>query len=32
MACNLRLDEHTAQMYVPSDIVNSGHVVAGLGL
>ena len=26
MACDLRLGEHTVQMYVPSDIVSSGHV------
>ena len=27
MACDLRLDEHTAQMYVFSNIVSSGHVI-----
>ena len=26
MACDLRLDEHTAQMYVFSNIASSGHV------
>ena len=26
MACDLRLDEHTAQMYVSSNIVSSDHV------
>ena len=27
MACDLRLDEHTAQMYVSSNIVSFGHVI-----
>ena len=27
MACDLRLDEHTAQMYVFSNIISSGHVI-----
>ena len=27
MACDLRLGEHTAQMYVSSGIVSSGHVI-----
>ena len=26
MACDLRLGERTAQMYVPLDIASSGHV------
>ena len=26
MACDLRLGEHTAQMYVSTDIASSGHV------
>ena len=26
MACDLRLNEHIAQMYVPSNIASSGHV------
>ena len=26
MACDLRLDEHTAQMYVSIDVASSGHV------
>ena len=26
MACDLRLGEHTAHMYVPIDIASSGHV------
>ena len=27
MACDSRLGEHTAQMYVSSDIASSGHVI-----
>ena len=27
MACDLRLGERTAQMYVPTDIASSGHVI-----
>ena len=27
MACDLRLDEHTAQMYVFSNIASFGHVI-----
>ena len=28
MACDLRLGEHTAQMYVSTDVASSGHVTA----
>ena len=27
MTCDLRLDEHTIQMYVSSNIVSFGHVI-----
>ena len=26
MACDLRLDEHTTQMYVSTDVASFGHV------
>ena len=27
MACDLHLDEHTAQMYVFTDVASFGHVI-----